>query len=207
MLVGRWQADPAAKWLVLQSWADEFRQKHGRWPSLWVDIMCLEPSSLTVSVACLPVFVSASNALLVLYDETFLTRLWCVVELFAFLVTAARVGGTLDVRRLPPAALSRSTSCGEGARSLSAADMRTIREQLATFDVRFAECSVPNDRDRLLDLVDAYPGGVTNFNRAVHSIFFEHAFGPNPCATEHSSPARSEQHSRSRPSKDKVVPV
>jgi hypothetical protein len=34
---------------------------------------------------CLPVFLSGCSTLLVLYSDTYLSRLWCVTEIFVFL--------------------------------------------------------------------------------------------------------------------------
>lgn len=172
-----WQADPAAKWAALEKWANEFREQHGRWPLLWIDRFCVDRTQLSTSIACLPVFVSAANTMLVLYDETFLSRMWCVVELFAFLITLARVGGGLEVRRLPDAAQDEE-SAGNTPGELTADKTEKIRERLRTFDVRFAVCSQARDKQHLLDLIDAYPGGIANFNSVVQSIFFEQVFDP-----------------------------
>jgi len=97
-----WQADPAAKWDTLEEWCTGFRQAYGRWPLLWIDKCCVDPSNVRASISCLPVFISACNTMLVLYDETLLGRLWCVLEIFAFFTTAAHAGGTFVVLPLKP---------------------------------------------------------------------------------------------------------
>ena len=49
-------------------------------------------SSITEALACLPVYLSGCRQLLVLAGPTYVTRLWCVLEIFTFL----RMGGDLD---------------------------------------------------------------------------------------------------------------
>jgi len=85
-----WQADPGAKWDELVDWCDEFKRQHGRWPLLWIDRFCVGSHDVPMSIACLPVFVSSCNTMLVLFDETFLSRLWCIVELWCFLAVRSR---------------------------------------------------------------------------------------------------------------------
>lgn len=173
-------------WAALEGWAGEFKEQHGRWPLLWIDRLCVDQSQLGASVACLPVFISSCDTLLVLYDETFLSRLWCVVELFAHLVISARVGGTLVVRRLPSAGCASGGPVTFTSSALTPLETDAIRVRLRSFDVRLAECTVPDDRELLLDLIDAYPGGIANFNRDVGTIFCEQAFVHEQRAVEHS---------------------
>jgi len=52
---------------------------------------------------CLPVFLASCNELVILAGETYLLRLWCVVEVFCFL----EMGGQADMVQLVPVGLKR----------------------------------------------------------------------------------------------------
>mmetsp|Transcript_9828 Transcript_9828/g.23673 ORF Transcript_9828/g.23673 Transcript_9828/m.23673 type:complete len:164 (+) Transcript_9828:243-734(+) len=129
--------------------------------------------------------------MLVLYDETLLGRLWCVLEIFAFFTTAAHAGGTFVVlplkprSTLPPPAHSlpsptkpatpvrstirRSTASVSSLESGGEAWRSSFLDMLANFDARNAVCSVSSDREVLLDLIGAYPGGIEQFNTTVRA--------------------------------------
>ena len=200
-------------------------------------------------VACLPVFVSSCNTLLVLFDETFLSRLWCIVELWCFLAVrraCARARAAPPVcarltrapRRLPRGAqmggdpahvvvrdtramcaaevepaqrfsrLRMADDCAErdvGPREDAAGwaaaqptaeaaaraprvslwppspssvtclaagehELLPLEQLIDCFNVRSAMCSVHRDRDRLLDLVETYPGGLSRFHVEVQAM-------------------------------------
>ena len=46
----------------------------------------------------------------------------------------------------------------------------SLEELIARFDARAAECSASGGRERLLDLVMAYPGGLERFHREVEVV-------------------------------------
>lgn len=185
-----WRADPVAKLAALNAWCDEFRAEHGRWPLLWFDRYCVDAHDAVAVVMCLPVIIASCNSLLVLYDDTYLSRLWCVVEFGFFLSTAARHGGAVHVRSLanataPPLRLSREppaaargrpwrmasvavAPCPDATAELARAERAERAERY--FDVRDAECVVPSDKEQLLALLDASPGGIELFNRKLPAM-------------------------------------
>ncbi|CAE7250345.1 PFOR [Symbiodinium natans] len=58
-----------------------------RKPTLWLDRLCIEQTDArqkASGIAALPVFVARSSQFLMLYDESYLDRLWCIVELATF---------------------------------------------------------------------------------------------------------------------------
>ncbi|KAG8459929.1 hypothetical protein KFE25_010978 [Diacronema lutheri] len=214
-----WQADPNARWNALVEWCDDFKRQHGRWPLLWVDRFCIVTCDVSMCVACLPVFVSSCNTLLVLFDETFLSRLWCIVELWCFLamggdpahvvvrdtraMCAAEVEPAQRFSRLRMAddCAERDVGPREDAAGWAAAqptaeaaaraprvslwppspssvtclaagehELLPLEQLIDCFNVRSAMCSVHRDRDRLLDLVETYPGGLSRFHVEVQAM-------------------------------------
>merc|ERR1712232_1308436 len=89
-----WHDDPVQKYESLRNWCDEFASVHGVEPTLWIDYHCAEQTSLHDRLRALPVYVAGCKKLLVLFGETFLERLWCIVEIFIFLQMG---GDSMDI--------------------------------------------------------------------------------------------------------------
>jgi hypothetical protein len=53
-------------------------------PTIWLDRACIDQNNIQQSLACLPVFLAGCQTLLVVAGKTYCSRLWCVMELFAF---------------------------------------------------------------------------------------------------------------------------
>jgi hypothetical protein len=143
-----WHDEAEAKWAALQKWRANFKKAHAREPLLWIDKYCIDQSEIDTSLACLPVFLAGCKTLLVLCGETYLERLWCLIEIVVFL----QMGGqreNLEVRLLreDTSSLKEPTM---------AANMRTSRvwDKVESFDPRMARCFNTVDTDRLHDVVD-----------------------------------------------------
>jgi len=145
-----WHDDADAKWQALQMWRERFKLEHnGREPVIWIDKVCLDQSNIDESLRCLPIFLSGCNQLLVLAGETYLTRLWCIVELFVFL------------------------ACGGQFQHLTIVPLRgyELDEGVLDFKADKVTCSRPDDKDRLLAFVDAGFGDWDNFSEQVQDVF------------------------------------
>lgn len=57
--------------------------KFGRYPSLWLDKVCIDQGCPDNALAVLPINISACKQVLVLLSSTYLSRLWCVWEVFS----------------------------------------------------------------------------------------------------------------------------
>lgn len=120
-----WQDDPELKWAAMQQWRETFKQKNGREPKLWIDKYSIDQSSINDSLACLPVYLAGCKKLLIVCGNTYLKRLWCLVEIFVFL----QVGGKMsDVEVI----LLDDVSPG-------------LAEQITQFDPREACCFSADD--------------------------------------------------------------
>ncbi|CAE7783817.1 PFOR, partial [Symbiodinium sp. CCMP2456] len=61
-------------------------------PTLWVDRLCIDQSDAAqkaTGIRALPFFVTQSSEFLMLYDGSYLDRLWCVVELATFVKSSS----------------------------------------------------------------------------------------------------------------------
>lgn len=141
-----WHDDPCAKWKKLQVWREEFKKKHLREPTLWVDKYCLDQTAIEESLKCLPVFLAGCSSLLVLCGETYLHRSWCLVELFVF----TQMGGQLEHIEV--------LGVGMDGASLSIA--------AEAFDYAAAKCFTEYDTQRLRALLEICPGEVESVVKA-----------------------------------------
>ena len=101
---------------------------------------------------------------------TYCSRLWCVMEIFTFLF----MGGKLD--RIEIHALSASddpASLADGRYSLG-----DLKQQFATFDAAKAQCFLPQDKHRLLAVVEAGFGDFKDFNTRVRTAFAKRLDAP-----------------------------
>ncbi len=114
----------------------------------------------------MPVYLSGCQTLLIMAGPTYCSRLWCVMEIFTFLF----MGGKLD--RIEIHALSASDdgpiSQSDGRRSLD-----DLKQQFATFDAAQAQCYLPQDKHRLLAVIEAGFGDFQEFNQRVRVAFVE----------------------------------
>mmetsp|Transcript_23944 Transcript_23944/g.80425 ORF Transcript_23944/g.80425 Transcript_23944/m.80425 type:complete len:232 (+) Transcript_23944:1421-2116(+) len=145
-----WHDDVALKWAALQTWGSEFRLAHDCEPLIWFDRCCIDQEQIQVGLRCLPVYLSACQDLLCLRGPSYLSRLWCVVELFVFHLINPK--GTVVVRALD--ADADHATAGQDAKLPAA------------FDVRSSLCTDPEDKDRLMSVIESAAGkeGIQTFN-------------------------------------------
>ena len=87
--------------------------------------------------------------MLVVAGDTYLTRLWCIVELFVFL----QMGGSMDDIRLWP--------------------LGDVHQKVVNFDANTATCFDPHDKQHLLSIVEAGSDGMDTFNTQVQGILLD----------------------------------
>lgn len=145
-----WSDDGTSKFDKLQQWAATRTPQSEAGHLIWLDKACIDQTNIDANLASLPVFLSGCKELLVLAGSTYVSRLWCVMELFIFL----RMGG---------------------ARSLI--DVKLLRADafanMERFDAGKATCFLPVDRQKLLAVIEAGFGTFTPFNTIVRDIFGE----------------------------------
>ena len=149
-----WGDDAEAKYQALEQWARAFAYTHGRDPLLWLDKACIDQSDIIRSLRGLPIFIGGCNHFVVLAGNSYLTRLWCVLEIFCFL----SLGGTVDrISVLHLAEKGASSTCGEGL-------------DASRFKVAQTACAYPKDRDRILAVIEAAYGYNDPFERLVRKL-------------------------------------
>jgi hypothetical protein len=151
-----WSDDEGAKWVALQGWCRGFRTEHGREPTLWLDKCCIDQTDIETNLRCLPVFLSGCKELVVLCGPTFLSRLWCILELF----THYHMGlGTY-----------RPTMVRVLREDLREADAQEVQKQADYFDVLQCSCSSPHDAQKIMDVILAAFGSPDAFNEVIRGV-------------------------------------
>uniref|UniRef100_A0A7S2NLC2 TIR domain-containing protein n=1 Tax=Zooxanthella nutricula TaxID=1333877 RepID=A0A7S2NLC2_9DINO len=153
-----WHDDPHAKWDALQTWRAQFILKHGREPSVWFDKCCIDQRNIDADLRCLPIFLSGCQALVVLCGDTYLTRLWCIVEIFAF------VHMRRDIEDIQFTFLQQHQDlevCSKVSHAPADVD---------SFDANRCVCSNEADKERMLNIIRAAYGDLDGFNVAMLGI-------------------------------------
>lgn len=162
-----WHDPPAEKWAKLQQWRQQFKADMHREPRLWIDKYCLDQNDIRSSLTCLPVYLAGCQRLLVLAGPTYLTRLWCVVELFIFL-KMSRGFASVDLEELCPG----------------------VWDLVEKFDVADARCHLDSDQQALLGAIEAGCCSYKEFNEAVRDLLLQcRQRSWRPSWTWHSNPS------------------
>eukprot|EP00931_Biecheleriopsis_adriatica_P025966 TRINITY_DN15838_c0_g2_i5.p1 TRINITY_DN15838_c0_g2~~TRINITY_DN15838_c0_g2_i5.p1 ORF type:complete len:525 (+),score=44.92 TRINITY_DN15838_c0_g2_i5:69-1577(+) len=146
-----WQDNPGEKWEGLQAWREGFKKTYKREPTLWIDRYCIDQNNIEQSLAFLPVYLSGCKRLLILCGETYLKRLWCLMELLVFIEMGA------DYEHVEVCRLRSSMST-----------MDSIEE----FDPKHARCSVVEDTRHLRAVINVTSS--ESIIELVKSTFFRH---------------------------------
>ena len=168
-----WHDAAEPKFRKLAAWA----AARSAAPLVWLDKACIDQQRIDESLAALPVYLSGCQSLLVVIGPTYTTRLWCVIELFTFL----QMGGDREnvvVLHLPTdvdVAAAKGVESGKGGSEDGAA--ASLERQIATFDALSARCFKPDERQRLLAIIEASFGDFEAFNEAVREILTQKGGG------------------------------
>jgi len=161
-----WRDDPDDKYRAVKLIADRFEEENGFEPTLWIDKFCIDQEDIGEALRYLPVYVAASNMVVLLIGPTYLSRLWCLWELFV-------IHSTRSLRD----AIYWSI------------DPFTIEEDILdlarNFSVDQAESFSNKDKQAIIGMISKFSnGGSAAFERrmvtVVHDIVFEktgHAIG------------------------------
>ncbi|CAE7523987.1 CBWD2 [Symbiodinium microadriaticum] len=149
-----WRDDADAKWDALQSWKQAFSSRFGRSPSVWLDKACINQQDIEANLRSLPIFLSGCETLLILCGTTYLSRLWCILELFTFV----HMGGK-------PCDIDCVLLVGPDQ-----SDITAIGNQCKNFDASGCDCSVPADKETILNIIHTAFGTIDLFNDSVRRI-------------------------------------
>lgn len=151
-----WHDCAMTKWDALQAWRQVFVSRNSRDPSVWLDKCCIDQCNIDADLRCLPVFLSGCQKMVVLCGVTYLSRLWCIMELFTYV----HMGGD-------PNAIELHLLLRAGRRIEDRCAISTLIE---SFDAGMCTCANDADRDRMLEIIRTAYGDIREFNQAVRRI-------------------------------------
>ena len=102
---------------------------------------------------CLPVFLAGCQQLVVFLGDTYLSRLWCIIELFTFIT----MGGSLE--NVDVCLLAENEE-----------EIHQLLQNMRNFDARDAKCFLKVDTDRLLTTIECGFGELEAFSKEVARI-------------------------------------
>ena len=147
---------------MLQLEAAAFKRRNGGDPVLWLDKACIDNTNIEESLHACPStlgYLMSCDTMLVLAGDTYLTRLWCVWELYV-LYAVTDAAPDVILRDLQPSAGSAAD-----------ATLNKLRADLGEFRVGVnTTCYDPNEEAKLLAAIQAAPGGEAGFNRVVREL-------------------------------------
>ena len=148
-----WHDDGPSKFGKLTEWAAAHERVMGASPKLWLDKACIDQQNISENLASLPCFLAACSSLLVVCGPTYLTRLWCLLELYTYVF----MGGAMDRVTVVPLCQTWDET----------------RAQFSRFDVQHAMCHLADERDRLLGVIEAGFGDTATFSKILQTTFNE----------------------------------
>mmetsp|Transcript_8850 Transcript_8850/g.20490 ORF Transcript_8850/g.20490 Transcript_8850/m.20490 type:complete len:509 (-) Transcript_8850:5-1531(-) len=143
-----WRDNADAKWDALQRWSRTFNNQFGRPPSVWLDKACINQQDIEANLRSLPIFLSGCQTLLILCGTTYLSRLWCILELFTFV----HMGGK-------PCDIDCILTVGQDQ-----ADAAAIGSLCRNFDANHCDCSEASDKEKILTIIHTAFGTMESFN-------------------------------------------
>jgi len=154
-----WLDDAEAKWTALQHWRADFIKRHDeREPEVWFDKVCIDQNNIDTDLRSLPLFLSGCRSLVVLCGPSYLTRLWCIVELFTF----AHIRQNADDHIVDLIPLLK--------RDHEAEDRQHLTDGIKEFDAAACTCYSEEDKEKMLSIILAAYGDLVGFNQDVRNI-------------------------------------
>lgn len=157
-----WSDEHAEKWAALQLWRRQFKALRHREPRVWIDKYCIDQQQMEDSLASLPLFLASCNKLLVLLGTSYLSRMWCVIELFTF-VAIGRQPEDIEILLLG------TLTAGDGEVN-ELKELQKRVKSIKTFNVKNANCVRGEDADRLRGVIEVSFPSLNDFNQQVISV-------------------------------------
>lgn len=138
--------DTNHKYEILKSLSYKFKKKMGKFPTFWLDKVCIDQDNIGDGLKVLPINIMSCEVMLVLFGNTYINRLWCIWELYTFFCFRNFDHAVNHIIVLP-----------------ITIDNNTINEtsmylKLIEFDYLKATCYDPNEYYKLLNIIETRYG-------------------------------------------------
>jgi len=152
-----WEDDYKAKWASLSKFSDDFYIKNNRFPTYWLDKVCINQKETSRALEVLPINIASSKQVLILMSKTYLNRLWCIWELYTLFTFSSK---ELAMERLEIVFLD----------DMDPSTMIDEIEKLTTLNspIDHSHCFGPDEEYKLRHII--HDVGVENLNEALKAI-------------------------------------
>ena len=124
--------------------------KHGREPTFWLDVACINQDMISDGLKVLPINLMACRQVLVLVGPSYSQRLWCMWELY--ILSMFNNENVMDKVHV-------AEHAGAGV---------NLSKVLGLFSLRNAHCFDPNEEAKLRGVIEA--GGEEDFCRSLRAL-------------------------------------
>lgn len=130
-----WNDDGKKKYEELSKFANAFRSTHARYPTFWLDKVCIDQGNMALGLRSLAINVTACRKMLLFMGSTYVTRLWCIWELSTLFAFSKHYGSTNRIEYI------------------FMADEKKIITDLANFNLAASKCWDPNEEYKLKRII------------------------------------------------------
>jgi hypothetical protein len=145
--------DHEKKFGTLKRLSEQFKKENGRYPNFWFDKLCIDQENLHEGLSVLPINIMKSNQLLVLAGRNYISRLWCIWELFTLF---AFMSEALALQKIKLESIDEPTFTAE------------MLESMRDFDVSSCKCYDPNETGKIREII--FSVGADRFNNRIHKF-------------------------------------
>eukprot|EP00746_Dinoflagellata_sp_MGD_P050027 gnl/MRDRNA2_/MRDRNA2_224780_c0_seq1.p1 gnl/MRDRNA2_/MRDRNA2_224780_c0~~gnl/MRDRNA2_/MRDRNA2_224780_c0_seq1.p1 ORF type:complete len:522 (-),score=52.62 gnl/MRDRNA2_/MRDRNA2_224780_c0_seq1:40-1575(-) len=138
--------------------AEDFHACHGRFPTYWLDKVCIDQNRIADGLRMLPINIIACAKMLVLCGETYPRRLWCAWELCTLF---SLMPDKLAAQRIKFVLLQDEQN---------PLPSESLERKVASFDYRNACCYDPNEERKLHSIIATLGA---EFNQRIRSLFLQ----------------------------------
>ena len=146
------------KLAALEELSLNFQKQYRRWPSFWLDKVCIDQSQITNGLKVLPINVCACDKMLCLIGPTYCSRLWCAWELFTLFSFATHEASAIEKVHV----------LSLGASKYLKASANSALAPLLTYKVSQSKCFDPNEEKKLNSVIKLV--GVERFESRIQHL-------------------------------------
>lgn len=144
-----WYDSHCDKYAALKRVTCNFFIQYKRYPTFWFDKVCINQHEISNGLRVLPITIMSCEKMLILCGKTYLSRLWCVWELF-----------TLVTFQEGNASYMLQVECLE--------KNVTTSSDFNSFKVECAHCYDPNEEKKVLNVVKSV--GIEHFENTIRDL-------------------------------------
>lgn len=139
-----WSAEPEKKCIALKKFVNNYIKENKREPTFWFDKVCIDQKDPGNHLEVLPINIGSCKKMLILMDLTYITRIWCIWEIFTLLTFCNK---ELALNRIEIVVVPKEGDTYDYT-------FRTLTDLMLNFDFDIAHCYDPNEEFKLRKIIN-----------------------------------------------------